>query len=89
MEINNTEKYKRLNSDNKNKLLDALSSVTGRNRISIRNHWFLHNSVPKEFQILVNKATDKVYKQQIKEFGIPPNGYTPEDGLKKLEKLLN
>lgn len=89
MNINSNEIFKKLNSENRKKLISALSAVTGRSQMSIKNHWFFSDSVPKEYKILVDTATKKIYDKQIEEVGVSPKEYTLKTQLQNLEKLLS
>jgi len=89
MNINSNEIFKKLNTENRKKLLHVLSTVTGRSEMSIKNHWFFSNSVPKEYKVLVDTATKKIYDKQIEEIGISPREYTLKTQLQTVEKLLD
>ena len=89
MNINSNEVFKKLNSENRKKLISALSAATGRSQMSIKNHWFFSDSVPKEYKILVDTATKKIYDKQIEEEGVSPKEYTLKTQLQTLEKLLS
>lgn len=78
--LSNTDKFKKLTFSNKNKLVDALEELTGRKKITIKQHWLWNDAAPDEYKEVVTKGLDKMYKEQLKQI---------KENSKKIEKLLN
>ena len=79
-QLGNAEKFKKLTFENKTKLVSALEQMTGRKKLTIKQHWLWNDAVPDEYRSLVTKGLDKIYKDQLRN---------ENKGIKKLEKLLS
>lgn len=82
--LSNADKFKKLTFENKTKLVTALEQMTGRKKLTIKQHWLWNDAVPDEYRSLVTKGLDKIYKSQLKN-----QQSTKDKNLKKLEKLIS
>lgn len=78
--LSNLEMFKKLTTENKTKLVAAISEVTGRKEKTVYQRWLYDDITPDKYKDLVTKGLNKIYSTQIKE---------EEKFEDQLEKLLN